>query len=75
MKIKKVGITQRELRKKRLQQVRNKLIRQLHAEFTYGEISQVIRIDKMGAFRIIKYGANTSRHVAASASTQKRRHA
>lgn len=59
MKTKKVGITQRTQRADEIKQTRNVLIRQLARTFSYREIAQIIRIDKGGACRIVRHGANT----------------
>lgn len=70
MKERPVGITQKFIDNHRssfIREKRNELIKSLAKEgLSYGEISEIIRLDKPSISRIARFGKNISKPVAAS---------
>ena len=63
---KEMGIVRAETREEQIISTRNQLVRSLkEGGFSYGEIEQIIRIDKGGASRVVRFGKNISKHVTA----------
>lgn len=56
---KQVGITRNKTREEQIVDTRNLIVKQLFADgFSYGEIEQIVRINKGSANRIIRFGTN-----------------